>query len=187
MGNHSSQVEPIKNFSTGNFEGLWYEIAKFPNELTNDSTSATFHFKMNSLSMEMNVSRNTSLGDNRSIIYSLLFIKKDEGIGEIELKNGKKISIIIYWTDYHNYAILGSRDKGYLWILSRSNRYSEDMLTLLKIASKGLGFNTIKLTTVNLSDGYKSTVSHYDNIEYYEDSSLDSYPIYSNYNNDSDI
>lgn len=53
--------------------------------------------------------------------------------------------VIIHWTDYGNFAIVGVPDKKYLWILSRTESISKAKARdLMRIAEK-LGYDIDKL------------------------------------------
>lgn len=143
------------SFDIISYQGIWYEIAKFP---------VPFEFNCLNISAEY-----TWNGDVLNIINSCLYKGKytsRKGTAKIidiyqnipKLKvsfdgvpdDSQRSNYWILYTDYVNYSIVGSSTKEYLWILSR-RKYITDIeyKKLLRIAKNyGYDINLLEITRV---------------------------------------
>ena len=86
-------------------------------------------------------------------------LKKATGFAKVKAPG--KLKVYFFWPfggDYwildldtvgYQYALIGTPDKNYLWILSRTPQMNNDIYQTLVNKAKSLGFNTTKLLTVD--------------------------------------
>lgn len=136
------------------YQGLWYEIAKFPYkwEIFCDTATAYYNFDevQNVLNIEntcwnsgKNVGSRNAIGLH--IEPFLLKVIFNDG-----LPNDGWGDYLIEYTDYDNYAIVGSPSKENLWILARKQQitYKEYMKLLNIVSNRGYDLNKLKINKV---------------------------------------
>ena len=105
------------------YQGLWYEISKIPFKWEAVCTRATAYYQYdkikNTLSIENSCWKNNEIFGTRKAIGIpvqpfLLKVLFNDG-----LPNDGWGDYLVEYTDYINYAIVGSPSKEHLWILAR--------------------------------------------------------------------
>jgi len=131
------------------YMGTWYEIAKYPNRFQQGClcTTATYTLKPNGKVAVVNRCR-AAEG------------KKREAKGwakVVDPSTNAKLKVTFFWPFFGDYWILdldadytrvlvGSPDRRFLWILSRTPRLEETEYQALATRAAALGFDPAKLT-----------------------------------------
>ncbi len=136
-------LEVVSHVDIKKYLGKWYEIAHLPARFQEgcDDTTATY-----------------ALSEDGSISVLNECIKngkpnKANGKAKVVDKNsGAKLKVTFFWPFYgdywiinlgkdYDYAVVGSPNRRYLWILSRTPKMDEVLLSQLKESVKSKGFN----------------------------------------------
>lgn len=155
-----NELQVVNKVDLNNYIGLWYEVAKIPNWFQKKCIK--------------NTTAEYSLQDDGNIKVVNSCIQADgsknvaEGIAKVvdKINNAKLevsfvriLGIQLFWGDYwiiglgdnYEYAIVGTPDRKYGWILSRTQELSQEKLSritdLLKI--KGYDINNFEFTEQN--------------------------------------
>lgn len=147
MTNLPNELQVVSFVDLGKYLGKWYEIAHLPAKFQQncDETTATY-----------------TLLDNGSISV-INECKKDE---KIKVAKGKakvvdkmtnaKLKVTFFWPFYgdywiislgetYDYAVVGTPDRKYLWILSRTPKMDNNLFSQLIEIAKSKGFDVSKL------------------------------------------
>jgi apolipoprotein D and lipocalin family protein len=145
--NLPNELQVVSFVDLGKYLGKWYEIAHLPAKFQQncDETTATY-----------------TLLDNGSISV-INECKKDE---KIKVAKGKakvvdkmtnaKLKVTFFWPFYgdywiislgetYDYAVVGTPDRKYLWILSRTPKMDNNLFSQLIEIAKSKGFDVSKL------------------------------------------
>jgi len=143
------------------YAGKWFEIARLPNRFQKDcagETTATYTVLDETQLKVVNECRN-----------SIGLIEQAEGSARIADKGGPNTKLKVrfapawlswlpsVWGDYwimdlgsdYSYAVIGTPDRKYLWILSRTPRMEESVYEKLKQHAAAAGFNVALLVRTN--------------------------------------
>jgi apolipoprotein D and lipocalin family protein len=142
-----NSLEVVPHVDLERYLGKWYEIAHLPFRFEDDCTDITATY---SLSKDGNVSvLNECLRDGK--------LKKAKGKAKVVDKNtGAKLKVTFFWpfsADYwvldlgkdYGYAVVGTPNLKYLWILSRTPQMDDKLFSQLIESVKSKGFNVNKL------------------------------------------
>lgn len=138
------------------YSGVWYEMGRLPNKFQKDCTGdvrATYKLH----------SDGTLKVTNQCREQGKSAVKKAEGVGRVA-KEGKGSNSVLevrfapailsflntVWGDYriielddqYRHAVVGSNDRKYLWVLSRSKTMSDELFSQLLAAAAKQGFDT---------------------------------------------
>ena len=141
------------------YSGAWYEIARLPNKFQKDCAGdVTANYTLNADGTIQVVNRCREAGKSK--------LKEAEGLGRVAKEDNGSNSVLevrfapailsfldAVWGDYriialddkYQYAVVGSNDRKYLWILSRSQTLSDDIYRRLLAGASKQGFNTDQL------------------------------------------
>lgn len=134
------------------YAGRWYEIAKLPNpwEINCSQSTADYYVDdrplQEGLSPEVDII-NTCWDDQGEIIdqkEARGWIPDPQYSGAIvvEFKNpSEKGWYLVHETDYLNYSIVGSPDRQYLWILSRTPTMCKNVFDQLLEFTEEIGYD----------------------------------------------
>jgi len=135
-------LEVVPHVELEKYLGKWYEIAHLPFRFEDDCTDITATY---SLSKDGNVSvLNECLKDGKQ--------KEAKGKAKVVDKNtGAKLKVIFFWpfsADYwiidlgkdYDYAVVGTPNRKYLWILSRTPQMDDKLFSQLIESAKSKGF-----------------------------------------------
>lgn len=147
---HSS-LEVVPHVELEKYLGKWYEIAHLPFKFEDGCTDITATY---SLSKDGNVSvLNECLRDGK--------LKQAKGKAKVIDKNtGAKLKVTFFWpfsADYwiidldkdYNYAVVGTPNRKYLWILSRTPQMDEKLYSQLLEFTKIKGFDVGNIIKVS--------------------------------------
>ena len=140
-------LEVVPHVELEKYLGKWYEIARLPFRFEDGCTDITATY---SLSKDGNVSvLNECLRDGK--------LKQAKGKAKVVDKStGAKLKVTFFWPFYgdywiiklgqdYNYAVVGTPDRNYLWILSRTPQMAESLFSELIEFVNDKGFNTANL------------------------------------------
>lgn len=143
---HNS-LEVVSHVELEKYLGKWYEIAHLPFRFEDDCTDITATY---SLSKDGNVSvLNECLRDGK--------LKQAKGKAKVVDKNtGAKLKVTFFWpfsADYwiinlgkdYDYAVVGTPNRKYLWILSRTPQMDDKLFSQLLESVKSKGFDVNNL------------------------------------------
>lgn len=141
------------------YTGTWYEIARLPNRFQADCAgNVSAHYTLNPDKTIKVVNRCRAEGKSEP--------KKAEGVARVSEEDNGSNSVLevrfapailsfldAVWGDYriialddqYQYALVGSNDRKYLWILSRSKSLDPAIYKRLVSDAAKQGFNTDKL------------------------------------------
>jgi apolipoprotein D and lipocalin family protein len=144
-------LEVVKNVDINRYIGKWYEIARLPNSFEKGCYAATAEYSIID-------------GETIRVINTC---NKDSLLGEIDQVKGKafvvpnsnnaKLKVQFFWPfrgDYwiidldeenYQYALVGSPNRKYLWVLARTNKMDDNTYEMLLEKAKAKGFNIDKM------------------------------------------
>ena len=149
-------LEPVTNFDSKQYLGLWYEIARFDSQFENNLDDVTANYserKDGKIKVE-----NRGFSTQRNAWSSI--------VGKAKFTQSKTVAslkvsffgpfyagynVIALSPDYQ-YALVCGNTKDYLWILSRKKFIAEEVKTAFVNQAKQLGFATEKLVWVKHRD-----------------------------------
>ena len=145
--NKLEPLEVVPQVELKKYLGKWYEIAHLPFRFENDCTDITATY---SLSKDGNISvLNECLKDGK--------LKQARGKAKVVDKNtGAKLKVTFFWpfsADYwiidlgkdYQYAVVGTPNRKYLWILSRTPQMDDKLFSQLNESVKSKGFDVNNL------------------------------------------
>ena len=143
---HNS-LDVVPHVDLEKYLGKWYEIAHLPFKFEDNCTDITATY---SLSKDGNISvLNECLRDGK--------LKQAKGKAKVVDKNtGAKLKVTFFWpfsADYwiidlgkdYDFAVVGTPNRKYLWILSRSPQMDGKLFSQLIESVKSKGFDVTKL------------------------------------------
>jgi apolipoprotein D and lipocalin family protein len=143
----NTSLEVVPKVELERYLGKWYEIAHLPAKFQEgcDHTTATYSLlKDGSISVLNECTKN---GKH----------KKAKGKAKVVDKtSGAKLKVTFFWPFYgdywiiklsqdYTYSVVGTPDRNYLWILSRTPQMGESLFSELIEFVNGKGFNTANL------------------------------------------
>jgi apolipoprotein D and lipocalin family protein len=143
----NNTLEVVPQVELKRYLGKWYEIAHLPFRFEDDCTDITAIY---SLSKDGNVSvLNECLKDGK--------LKQAKGKAKVVDKNtGAKLKVTFFWPFYgdywiinlgkdYTYAVVGTPNRKYLWILNRTPQMDDNLFSQLIEFVKSKGFNVTNL------------------------------------------
>ena len=140
-------LDVVPHVELSKYLGKWYEIAHLPAKFQDgcNQTTATY-----SLLKDGNVSvLNECIKDGK--------VKKAQGKAKIVDKaSGAKLKVTFFWPFYgdywiinlgaeYEYAVVGTPNRKYLWILNRASQIDDNQFSQLVESLKSKGFDVNKL------------------------------------------
>jgi len=144
-------LEVVPHVDLKRYLGKWYEIAHLPAKFQEgcDDTTATY-----TLSEDGSISvLNESIKNGKA--------KQAKGKAKVVDKNsGAKLKVTFFWPFYgdywiinlgkdYDYAVVGTPNRKYLWILSRTPKMDDKLYSQLieSVKSKGFNINNLIITS----------------------------------------
>jgi len=147
MKEEHNSLEVVPHVELERYLGKWYEIARLPFRFEDDCTDITATY---SLSKNGNISvLNECLKSGK--------LKQAKGKAKVVDKNtGAKLKVTFFWpfsADYwiidlgkeYDYAVVGTPNRKYLWILSRTPQMDGELFSRIIESVKSKGFDVSKL------------------------------------------
>lgn len=159
----ASDVQAVSELDLERYSGQWFEIARFPNSFQADCTgdvTATYSLLQNGRISVLNRCR---AGDSEW--------KEAEGIARLAEREGPASRLKVrfapgwlsflpfVWADYwvlaldddYGWAAVGTPDRKYLWVLSRTPNLEEATYEAVIEKLEGMGFDAARLVKTNHS------------------------------------
>ncbi len=146
----SRELNTVSKVDLNQYEGKWYEIARLPNN---------FEEGLSCVTAEYTVAKHIEVL-NRGFDADKGKWKSSKGKAkQAGPKGSSQLAVTFFWPfkgDYYimdvtpdyEYALVGTPDRSYLWILSRSTSLSESIKSKYLSQAKSEGFDTTKLIWV---------------------------------------
>ena len=141
-------AEPLPTVSEvdiDRYSGLWYEIARLPNSFQKNCTCTTAEYAVEEGYVRVyNRCWNTEKNKEINVKGKAFPVKST---------NNASLNVQFFWPfkgdyniialdDQYQVAMVGSKSRKYLWILSRNPQLSKEKMTELLGKAKSLGFPT---------------------------------------------
>ena len=150
----ANEIETVPYVDIKKYMGLWYEVYRFPNEFETGCGNVTAKYTLKKRGRVRVI--NTCVKENGDV---------NEGKGTAKVTNTEtnaslKVSfvpILQYWLlfagDYniiglgenYEYAVVGSKDRNYLWFLARKPELDDATVAYLKSIAISQGYDVKKL------------------------------------------
>ncbi len=148
---NTQNLETVRSIDIEKYQGLWYEIAIFPNSFEKGCSCTTAEYKFNP----------------KGYIEVINTCKRKGKIDHIKGKafvvnnsNNTKLKVQFFWPfrgnywiididEGYTYAVVSDPSKKYLWILSRSSTMDDQLYQSIvkNLADKGFDISKIVKTT----------------------------------------
>ncbi|MDH4262420.1 MAG: lipocalin family protein [Spirochaetia bacterium] len=143
----------VKNVDISRYLGTWYEIARFPHSFEKNLDRVTANYSMRE--------------DGKIKVINKGYLpngKLSEAVGKAYTPNPKDLSrlkvsfFLFFYGDYfilelddknYSWAMIGSSNDHFLWILSRTPELDEKTYNMLLANAKNRGYDLSKLIKVN--------------------------------------
>lgn len=138
QGKKSDEPETVKFVDLKRYAGLWYEIAKIPNRFQKNCTgNTTAEYSLMNDGRIRVINSCDEEGGKRNIAEGVARISDTMSNSKLEVSFFSILGIRPFWGDYwilgldedYKYAVIGSPDRKYGWILSRTPRLSDEKLS----------------------------------------------------------
>jgi apolipoprotein D and lipocalin family protein len=148
-------LEVVPHVELKKYLGKWYEIARLPARFQEGCTDTTATYTLSedgSISVLNECRRNGK-------------VKQAKGKAKIIDKNsGAKLKVTFFWPFYgdywiinlgkdYDYAVVGTPNRKYLWILSRTLQMDDKLFSQLIESVKSKGFNVNNLIKTSHKEG----------------------------------
>jgi len=144
-------LETVKNIDINRYQGVWHSVYEFPAwfQVGCRCTKAEYVVK-NDRNIEVKNSclRNGKLKESVAVAWPIT--EGDNSKLYVKFKNPfkGKYYIISLDADYR-YALVGTPNRHYLWMLSREKEIDDNTFNSFKNKAQELGFDTSRLTKVD--------------------------------------
>ena len=140
-------LEVVPHVELNKYLGKWYEIAHLPARFQEGCTDTTATY---TLSEDGNISVLNECTRNGKV-------KRAKGKAKVVDNNsGAKLKVTFFWPFYgdywiinlgkdYDYAVVGTPNRKYLWILSRTPQMDDELFSQLIESVKSKGFDLSKL------------------------------------------
>ncbi|HEU4509445.1 MAG TPA: lipocalin family protein [Pyrinomonadaceae bacterium] len=149
VADRKSELEVVSAVDLSRYTGQWYEIARLPNRFEKkcaDSVTATYNLRSDGRIDVVNRCRKAN-GEYTTAKGKAKIVDK---------KTNAKLKVTFFWPFYgdywildlgqnYEYAVVGAPDRDYLWILSRTPQFDEQLYQQLLAKMAARGFDTQKM------------------------------------------
>lgn len=150
----TNDIRPVDYVDLERYQGRWFEIYRFPNKFEKGCGNVTADYKIKS---------NGSVNVLNTCVLSSGKVKKSKGTAFVvnrETNATLKVSFvpflqrwglfagdynILYLEKDYEFVMVGSKDRNYLWFLSRSPELTQDQYELLRSQAISQGYDPDKL------------------------------------------
>lgn len=143
-------LEVAPGVDLSRYTGKWYEIAKYPNRFQRGCIGATAEYSLSPDGKRVEVvnrCRDAGSGKERSIRGKARVV---------DPATNAKLSVTFFWPfsgDYwilavgteYEYAVVGTPDRKYLWLLARAETIGDDLYGRLVDLARARGFDPARI------------------------------------------
>ena len=146
-------VRPVDNFEVNKYLGTWYEIARLDHSFERGLEKVTAEYSLRSDGGIDVKNRGFSTTDNEwSEAEGKAYFVNDPDMGYLKVSffgpfYGSYVVFELDAEDYQ-YAFVSGPDLSYLWLLSRTPKVSDELISNFIEKSKSMGFDTDSLIMV---------------------------------------
>jgi apolipoprotein D and lipocalin family protein len=145
-----NELQVVNKVDLKKYIGLWYEIAKIPNSFQKDcirNTTAEYSLRDDG---KIKVVNSCFQGDDsKKVAEGVARVVDNITNAKLEVSFVKILGIQLFWGDYwiiglgdnFDFAVVGSPDRKYGWILSRTPKLPQEKLNLISDLLKIKGYN----------------------------------------------
>lgn len=146
----------VQSVDLNKYAGVWYELARYPNKFQDQCMSdvtAEYVIEKNGNITVINKCKTANGGTDEA--KGKARIKDKQTNAKLEVRFAPRVLSILpnVWGDYwildlgrdYDYALVGSPDRKYLWILSRTKQIEQAKYESMMQIAKDEGFNPDKL------------------------------------------
>lgn len=157
MGIDEKEIPTAKNVDPARYMGTWYEIARFENRFEKGLHSAKAKYELQADNTVLVTNSGVDKNGNRTSTQGRAYAPNPADFS--------KLRVTFFWPFYSDYyileldsnyqvALVGGRDKKYLWILARTPTLTtEELAKILKKAeSRGYDVNQFVYNSNLLKD-----------------------------------
>lgn len=146
---NTGQLDPVK------YQGVWYEIARYPNWFENDCVSAKAIYQWTGKQMNVRNVCTMTNGATRDI-SGIATIPNSQYPWQllVDFHMGFPGQYWVLWTDYDKWALVGDGMGTSFWILSRTPQISYPDYQLLTAYAQQLGYNGDLIINPGAVTGY---------------------------------
>jgi apolipoprotein D and lipocalin family protein len=147
-------VQVVAGFELDRYLGTWYEIARFDHSFERGMTNVTANYSMRDDGGVSVVNRGYDVRKDRwDDASGKAYFVGEPDVGQLKVSFFGPFyggyNIIELDQNRYQYALVAGPDRGYLWILARSPKLDQDVLSALVNKAKNLNFPTDELIYVD--------------------------------------
>ena len=148
-----NEIQTVSSVDLERYMGHWYEIYRIPNKFEQGCFDVTAEYRQEG--EKVKVLNTCFLGDgSKKTAKGTAFVTNTDTNAELKVSF---VPILQRWglfagdynilalSDDYEYALVGSKDRDYLWILARSENLSEAIVEELFQVAERQGYNTNRL------------------------------------------
>ena len=143
-----ANVFPVTDFSIDNYLGVWYEIARTDNKFERGliNVTATYSAQSDGGMKVVNRGYDQNSGEMREAEGQAYFVgRESDGHLKVSFFGPFFSSYVIFKYVKGRYAFVSGYSHDYLWLLSREQKVSKNLLNEFLLESQALGFDTSNL------------------------------------------
>ena len=157
-------VEVVPGVDLDRYAGVWHEIARLPNRFQDDCrccVTATYTRREDGHLTVVNACRTVD-GKPRAVEGEAKLASEDGPSSKLKVRFAPRFLSFLgfVWGDYwvldldqeYSYALVGSPDRKYLWVLAREPRMDEETYTRLLEKAGGMGFDVTRVQRTEQED-----------------------------------
>jgi apolipoprotein D and lipocalin family protein len=148
-----SELKVVNHVDLKKYTGLWYEIAKIPNRFQKHcKSSTTAHYKIREDGKIEVINSCVDADGEKDETEGIARVVDSNSNAKLEVSFVSILGINLFWGDYwiigldgnYEYAVIGTPTRKYGWILSRTQKLSDEKLKDAFEILKSQGYDTKK-------------------------------------------
>jgi len=152
-GGYPQNITPVQQFDVNRYLGKWYEVARLDHSFERGLEQVSAEYTLLDNGRVKVVNRGFSTKNNEwkeAIGKAFLAGRTDEGYLKVSFFGPFYSSYVVFGLDEENYqyAYVSGPNHSYLWLLSRTPKVEEEVITRFVDTAKEKGFDTEKLIYV---------------------------------------
>ena len=145
-----NELQVVNKVDLKKYIGIWYEIAKIPNRFQKDcirNTTAEYSFRDDGKIKVVNSCLQSD--GSKKVAEGVAKVVDNISNAKLEVSFVRILGIQLFWGDYwiiglgenYDFALVGSPDRKYGWILSRTLKLPQEKLNLISDILKIKGYD----------------------------------------------